>query len=247
MTTNIDTADDESTPTAADIRTAVLAVRDLTIEALTAGPATPRSADLSGMPRGSGGIDRPLPGGSSTSLLGPYSEPSDDTSYEPDDSPVVAQTIVGWARTVARLRYAAEPHALGPAFTFLVTQADFVAAQPALAARLAREVEAVAAALRSVVLPEVDERHDSRPTTLHLPALAGAVPDDAMLLPRDAEKFGIDGVAAWASVRRSRRSGYGPLGEPDSQGRFEMSGYRAWVEYIEAERARRAARTEVAA
>lgn len=62
MTTNIDTADDESTPTAADIRTAVLAVRDLTIEALTAGPATPRSADLSGMPRGGGGIDRPLPG-----------------------------------------------------------------------------------------------------------------------------------------------------------------------------------------
>ena len=236
------TENTDTTPTASEIRAAVLTVRDLTIEALSQGPQTPRSADLSGMPRGGGGIDRPLPGGSLTSLLGPYSEPTDDHPYEPDDSPVVAQTIVGWARTIARLRYAAEPHALGPSFTFLVTQADFIADQPTLATRFTREVESVTAALRSVVLPEVDEGHDSRPTPIHLPALAGAVPDDTMLLPKDAERFGFDGVSAWVSVRRSRRSGYGPLGEPDSGGRFEMRGYREWAEYIELERGKRAAR-----
>ena len=233
---------DDTTPTAAEIRAAILTVRDLTIEALAQGPQTPRSADLSGMPRGGGGIDRPLPGGPSTSLLGPYSEPTDETPYTPDDSPVVAQTIIGWARTIAGLRYVPAPRALGPAFTFLVTYADFIAAQPALAVPLAREVESVTAALRSVVLPEVDERHDSRPTPLHLPALAGAVPDDTMLLPRDAERFGFDGVSAWVSVRRSRRSGYGPLGDPDSGGRFEMRGYREWAEYIQIERGKRAAR-----
>src|SRR5699024_5701235 len=149
VTVNTDT----TTPTAAEIRAAVLTVRDLTIEALAQGPQTPRSADLSGMPRGGGGIDRPLPGGTLTSLLGPYSEPTDDHPYEPDDSPVVAQTIVGWARTIAGLRYVPAPRALGPSFTFLVTYADFIAAQPALAVRFAREVESVTAALHSVVLP----------------------------------------------------------------------------------------------
>ena len=225
------------THTAESIRDAVLTVRDLTLDLRAMGPQTPRSADLSGMPRGGGGIDRPIPGGRAVTLLGPYSEPTDDHPYEPDDSPVVAQTIIGWARTVAGLRYRPEPRRLADAFAILCAESGFIAAQESLAESFVRELESVTAALRSVVLTEVDEGHDSRPVPLHLPALAGAVPDDAMLAPCDAERFGIEGVAQWVYRRKSRRAGYGPLGEPDSSGRFEMRGYRAWREYIEQKRA----------